>query len=131
MNQAVDQDMTTGVVLPDEHAPNPLQCNVCTDERALNTSHKSKLATLVCKQKHTRRKRADACKHKRWCEICDALYTNLHNHMGKTHGGWPCLKGCNKVYKGQDGKRRRDNCPYKPICCYCAAHGPIQMFFRF
>ena len=30
--------------------------------------------------------------------------------MEKEHGGWPCLKGCNKVYTGQDGKRRRDIC---------------------
>ena len=64
----------------------------------------------VCKQKHDRQTRADNCKHKQWCESCDLLYTHLQNHMMLTHGGWPCLKGCNRVYKGQDGKRRQDNC---------------------
>ena len=38
MNQAVVQDMTTDVVLPDEPVQNPLQCKICTDGRALNTS---------------------------------------------------------------------------------------------
>ena len=63
----------------------------------------------ICKQKHNRQKRADACKHKRWCQLCDELHLNLHTHMVEKHKGWPCMY-CKLIYTGKDGKRKRDLC---------------------
>ena len=68
-----------------------------------------------CGQKYNRQSRADNCKHKKLCTLCNRCFKSLQKHMVKEHGGWACVKRCNHKHTHQ---RQAAKCKCK-LCEFC------------